>query len=201
MPAYSFQERFIPMILDGSKCQTIRKRREKGYAKPGDTLYLYFAMRTKWCRKLREEKCTNARTIIITAEGNVLIFDRRLLYIPEKIGLLYTYPHQLLNEQQRDLMAWKDGFRPEGSSPYNPAGCFDIMLRWWKITHELPFIGDIIFWMPHNDGRIPQVVAGLMQDSAFKKLADAYKQFQKTFENVAKGVTKLSGVLNQVKEV
>src|SRR4051812_30290134 len=78
MPAYSFKERFIPMILDGTKRQTIRKRRLKGFAKIGDTLYLYFGLRTKFCRKLGEEICTDVRTIHISAKGEVHLYNKRL---------------------------------------------------------------------------------------------------------------------------
>ncbi len=49
MPAYSFKERFVPFILDGTKTQTVRSRRRHP-AKPGDTLYLYSGLRTKYCK-------------------------------------------------------------------------------------------------------------------------------------------------------
>ncbi len=150
MPAYSFQERFVPFVSEGSKTHTIRQRRLKGFAKPGDSLYLYFGMRTKWCKKLREEICTNTRTIAITKAGNILLFKKRLDNIPDTWGKLYTEPHHLLNEDERNLLAWNDGFRPDGSSLINPAGCSDLMLRFWSKTHDLPFIGDIIYWEPKN---------------------------------------------------
>jgi hypothetical protein len=72
MPAYSFKERFIPLLKDGSKRQTIRKSR-KGQAKPGDTVYLYFGMRTKYCTKIGEGTCINRSAIIITEDGQVQV--------------------------------------------------------------------------------------------------------------------------------
>lgn len=145
MPAYSFKERFVPFVLDGSKSQTVRSRR-KHPAKVGDKCYLYFGLRTKWCRKLREETCTDTRTIMITKAGNVLIFSTRLATIPKSKRKLYANPFKMLNEAEADRFAWVDGFRPDGSSLANPAGCFDIMYRWFSATHQLPFIGDIIYW-------------------------------------------------------
>ncbi len=150
MPAYSFQERFVPLVLEGSKTHTIRQRRVKGFAKPGDILYLYYGLRQKWCKKLREEICSDTRTIAITKEGNILLFEKRLDVIPESWGELYKSKHHLLNEDERDLLAWNDGFRPDGSSQTSPTGCSDIMLRFWSMTHKLPFIGDIIYWEPNK---------------------------------------------------
>lgn len=129
MPAYSFQERFVPFVDDGSKTQTIRKRR-KGQAKPGDTVYCYFGMRTKYCRKIREGWCLAVQEVRIYSDGR-----------------LYINSTQILGEF-RDVFAWLDGFRPEGSSLQNPAGAFELMHRFWKQTHALPFIGDVIYWRP-----------------------------------------------------
>jgi hypothetical protein len=159
MPAYSFQQRFVPMVLDGSKCQTIRKRRTKGYAKPGDTLYLYYGLRTKWCKKLREETCTRATTIIINSNGHVYLFNKRLtdevvVEVAKKLkaGKLplpaaKEYTFVTLSKTEKDELAWKDGFRDEENNL--PFSEFEIMLSWWKQTHELPFIGDIIYWQPN----------------------------------------------------
>ena len=162
MPAYSFKERFVPMVLDGSKPHTIRSRRKKGFAKIGDTLYLYFAMRTKWCRKLREEKCVDVRTIIIyklktrKEEYGIILYDERLqddeiIYNRKGVYKRTKAPHidrTLLHPQDADTLAWRDGFRPEGSTLENPAGAFELMMRWWQQTHVLPFVGDIIYWDP-----------------------------------------------------
>lgn len=126
MPAYSFKERFVPLILDGSKRQTIRKKR-KGQAKPGSMLYLYFGMRTKWCRKLKEVPCTDVKEIVITNDGRVFIDGKRLTW------------------QQKDILAYEDGFRSDVNIK-TCANCFDVMFRWWNQTHTLPFKGDIIYW-------------------------------------------------------
>lgn len=118
MPAYSFKERFVPLIKSGDKRQTIRNKR-KGQAKAGDNLYLFYGMRTKYCYRILDTICTGAAEIIITANGKV------------KVGKKW------LTQQQREALAKNDGFES-----------FDVMMRWWKQTHKdkWPFIGDIIYW-------------------------------------------------------
>lgn len=152
MPAYSFQERFVPFVIEGSKPQTIRKRRNQKI-EPGSILYLYFGMRTKYCRKLREEVCTDVRTISISKKGHVFLCGKRLsnadfdLFINKKL-FPFGYP---LCDRDKDQLAWLDGFRPEGTTLVNASGSFDLMLRWWKQTHGLPFYGDIIYWKPKKN--------------------------------------------------
>lgn len=149
MPAFSFQERFVPMVLDGSKDCTIRARRKKGFAKQGDTLYLYYGMRTKWCRKLREETCTNVNTIIIHKDS-IIVIPRRL----SDEELENTPWNEImpgivvLSTKEMNSLAWRDGFRPEGSTESNPKGAWQLMKRFWAQTHSLPFIGDHIHWNP-----------------------------------------------------
>lgn len=122
MPAYSFKERFVPLILSGEKRQTIRQKR-KGQAKPGSILYLYYGMRTKWCKKLKETICSGVKEIIIDKKGNVFIEGKKL------------------NGVQKILLAHDDGFRPE-----DLCDAWTVMFRWWNQTHSLPFKGDIIYW-------------------------------------------------------
>lgn len=59
MPAYGFKKRFVRPILDGTKPQTMREKRtgKVPHARPGQTLFLYTAMRTKQCRKIGEATC------------------------------------------------------------------------------------------------------------------------------------------------
>lgn len=128
MPAYSFKERFVPLILDDTKKQTIRQKRKKGQVKPGDTLYLYFGLRTKWAKKLKEVTCTAVRKIDIKRNGSVYINGRKLTKL------------------EKDALAYNDGFRNDELLPGSAANCFRIMFRWWNQTHSLPFTGDIIYW-------------------------------------------------------
>jgi hypothetical protein len=116
MPAYSFKERFIPLIKSGAKKQTIRGKR-KNQAKPGDKLYLFYGMRTKFCMRILETRCTAVKSIIIYKRGSVYINGKQQ------------------NDDQREKLAIADGFEN-----------YETMLRWWKLTNELPFKGDIIYW-------------------------------------------------------
>jgi len=64
MPAYNFQEQFVPMILDGQKSHTIRRRR-KHPTKVGDKLMLYTGMRTKQCKLIVMTECVKVEPIMI----------------------------------------------------------------------------------------------------------------------------------------
>lgn len=57
MPSLSFSA-FKEKILDGSKCQTIRKPRKRPL-KVGDKLYVFWKLRTKDCERLGISKITN----------------------------------------------------------------------------------------------------------------------------------------------
>lgn len=147
MPAYSFNERFVQFVLDGSKTQTVRSRR-RNPAKPGDTLYLYYGLRTKHCRKLREEKCTMATSLVV-CDDKVIIYTRPLSNLELEVARTKptAFPAEVVWEgPDGDLFAWLDGFRPEGSTREDPRGAFELMLRFWRQTHSLPWAGDIIYW-------------------------------------------------------
>jgi len=64
MPAYNFQKQFVPMILDGSKPHTIRRRRKRP-TKVGDRLYLYIGLRTKQCEMFAISQCVKVEPIVI----------------------------------------------------------------------------------------------------------------------------------------
>jgi hypothetical protein len=59
MVAYSFKKQFGPLILAGTKAQTIRADRagRSRHARPGELVQLYTGMRTRQCRKLGEARC------------------------------------------------------------------------------------------------------------------------------------------------
>lgn len=62
MVAYSFKERFIKPIEEGTKRQTIRAPRKR-HAHAGEELQLYYAMRTKQCRLIRRSVCLDISTV------------------------------------------------------------------------------------------------------------------------------------------
>jgi hypothetical protein len=162
MPAYSFKERFVPMVVDGSKPHTVRSRR-KYPAKVGDPVSLFFGMRTKWCKRLRDETCLRTCSIFINDEA-FYMFSGLLSneYSAAQFGALYTISglsnkeyeglngdkvtckSLLLNECNR--FAWLDGFRPEGSTLENPIRAWTLMHRYWSANGDIPFLGDVIYW-------------------------------------------------------
>jgi len=133
MPAYSFKERFCPWVIEGSKTHTVRDLRKgrQGHAKPGDTVYLYYGMRTKYCRKLGEGICTKVENITISSDS--ITIDGRKLSWDEMIRF-----------------AWKDGFRAEGTTENEPGDAWTAMRRFWKENHGLdaehPWMGVVIHW-------------------------------------------------------
>lgn len=83
MPAYNFQSQFVPMIEDGKKKHTIRRRRKKNPTKPGQTLWLYTGMRTKKCKIIKDTACTAIAPIVIYADIGQVRLDGRLLPLDE----------------------------------------------------------------------------------------------------------------------
>jgi predicted transcriptional regulator len=120
MAALSFKGRFVDLILDGSKNQTIRNFR-KYPINPGETLYLYYGMRTKHCKKLKEVTCKQVSKITITKQG---------VNIERSPIDRFSYRGQAL-----EFFAQEDGF-----------ASWKEMRLWWLTTHELPFTGQLIQW-------------------------------------------------------
>lgn len=117
MPALNFLKRFAPLIESETKRQTIRPRRKDcRNPQPGQTLYLYTGMRTKYCRKLKEAKCTES--VPIAFEGRNV-----------------TIGFYSLNAAQKGVLALADGFT-----------CFDELLEFIEKLHKLPFYGFLIKW-------------------------------------------------------
>lgn len=73
MPALNFMKKWAPDVEAGIKRCTIRKKRKDDQdPKPGQTLFLYTGMRTKCCRKLREDICLESVPILIDQSGTRL---------------------------------------------------------------------------------------------------------------------------------
>jgi hypothetical protein len=128
MAILSFKKRFAGKVRNGRKRQTIRGFR-KYPIKPGDKLYLYTALRTKWAKKLREVWC----------KSNVLIhiyFNSREIILPDAV--LHT-------DAELNAFARADGFKD-----------FDDMKAFWIAEHGVkkgkrkvilrPFKGTLIKW-------------------------------------------------------
>ena len=74
-----FRKQYAPMIISGTKRQTIRRDRKDGQIpKNGETLYLYEGLRTKQCQKLGEAICTWTKSILIDWKNGIYIDSKKL---------------------------------------------------------------------------------------------------------------------------
>jgi hypothetical protein len=116
MALINFQKQFANDVEIGVKRQTIRAIRKRPIV-PGETLYLYTGLRTKNCRKLRQNECISVNSIEITTM-DIIISGDSFFY--------YDYLNQF---------AVADGFTD-----------FRSMVEWFSKTHGLPFNGWLIKW-------------------------------------------------------
>jgi hypothetical protein len=148
MVAYSYKARFVAPIAVGlgieiprwpnlvipaglkilPKRQTIRALGLRRHARPGETLQLYYAMRTKQCRKIGDARCTSTHSLTIDVRDHSM--STRLDGAHISGGYL------------RDF-AMSDGFAHA-----------EDMLEFWKAEHGLgKFEGVLIRWEPlEKDG-------------------------------------------------
>lgn len=117
MPAYNFKTIFAPAVESGAKPHTIRPQRKRPTV-PGDMLYLYTGMRTKFCRLLKKTVCT--AVIPIEIKRNSVRLDGRELSLSEV-----------------EALARADGF-PDAQTFFAffattyPAGMFNLELIKWS---------------------------------------------------------------------
>ena len=140
MVAYSFKRRFVspirvglglPVEIDISKTvippppklQTIRAIGRRRHARPGETVQLYCAMRTKQCFKIGDAQCTRVTPI------NILVEEHCIGVQPLDRGLLFL---------DGDKFAQRDGFDDQHD-----------MQRFWLKEHGIGvFCGILIEWEP-----------------------------------------------------
>lgn len=155
MPLFNFMYQFHPYIKDGSKPGTIRTIR-KNPCKPGDTISLYSPrFRKPYGPIIGKQVCTDVKTIFMLPNGAVFeisalmdIGDTLYLLADDAFKLKQQFENDALSTEQKDMLAWQDGFRST-ADPDSPLNCFNIMYGWWKSKHQLdttPFAGHHIFW-------------------------------------------------------
>jgi hypothetical protein len=132
--AYSFKRRFVDPIRVGlsrvslsfdcqPKHQTIRAIGKRRHARPGETLQLYCAMRTRQCFKIGEARCIEVSPIAIAVNLHTMPI---------------TLNGQHLGGGRIHEFAQADGF-DHGED----------MHEFWKAEHGLgPFEGVLIRWEP-----------------------------------------------------
>lgn len=126
MPAFSFKGQFIDRIEDGTKGGTIRNYGKRNPVLPGQILYLYFGMRTKYCRKIKEAPCVEVWDITVTEKDAVLKAGESQVWI--------VHPDTL------NQFAVSDGFKD-----------WETMKRYWQLNGGLPFKGFHARWIPLKD--------------------------------------------------
>lgn len=82
MPAYNFKLKFVSAVVDGSKKQTIRKRR-KYPTRAGMMLQLYTGQRTKQCKLLLESECLKVLPVKIYPDVHIVFLDGKQLMFHE----------------------------------------------------------------------------------------------------------------------
>lgn len=148
MVAYSFKQRFVKRIEVGlssvslsfdppAKRQTIRAVGKRRHAKPGETVQLYYGMRTKQCRLIGESTC-------ISFEGVLLKWSEWSSYhtfdIMEIEPGVWRRVGDLRKIEDLDQFAIDDGFDD-----------FHDMKRFWAEMHgPATFEGVLIKWSGAN---------------------------------------------------
>jgi len=144
MPLYTFQERFVPFVREGSKRQTIRKFR-KYPVRIGQPMVAVTGPRFKPIKIIESTPIVDVKAIAIFSNGSMFLIDTNWLTELERHeistgGIKYCrHPKQRIHLPNN--FAWADGFRPT-----NPKQAYSVMRKWWKQTHELPFIGFVTYW-------------------------------------------------------
>lgn len=130
MPAINFKKQFADAIREGSKGQTIRKRR-KYPIKVGDSLTLYTGMRTKKCELLQMTTCTRIRKVLIEE-----VMDH-LTDASDALGYRVFVDGKLLNRKQGTALASVDGFKS-----------LDEFIEFFKRQYGFPLTAELIEWAP-----------------------------------------------------
>lgn len=144
-----FKRRFAPHVEDGSKTHTIRSKR-KVRPKVGETCHCYVDPRQKSMRLLGRFECVRVQDIEIGAlprSREIACSDGR-----HYKGYI-SIDGVRLSLDECDQFAWRDGFRPEGTTYERPGKAFAMMFAYWTEErtrngkHDpLPFHGDVIHW-------------------------------------------------------
>lgn len=137
MGALSFKKRFVKPVKDGlkrkkgGKRQSIRNFRKRPL-EVGEPVYLYYAMRTKHCKKLGKSEIIS-RTVIRISESSIIVY---IELEDETIKLLNLYDTPV----RTNRFARADGFKD-----------FEDMKAFWIAEHgkkgsPFPYVGHLYKW-------------------------------------------------------
>jgi hypothetical protein len=136
MVVYNFQQRFVGLIADGRKTQTVRLPRppRHRHARPGDTLQIYTNLRTSGATKIIPE------AMCISAEPITLVLNRGGI-----IDGIEIAGHAVAD---LDSFAGRDGFRDISdmsaffNANYGPVREFQgVLIRWVPVIARQHGVG------------------------------------------------------------
>jgi hypothetical protein len=145
MGALSFKARFVDAVKaglqrkKGGKRQSIRNFRKRPL-KVGETLYLYYGMRTKWCTKLGVSS-VQSRQVIVISETGIIIYDEMPDRKNAKCSPLLKMARLYDTKAKLNRFARADGFKD-----------FEDMKAFWRSEHGkkkkkvFPYIGSFYKW-------------------------------------------------------
>ena len=132
MVAYSFKAQFEAPIVHRTKLGTIRAQRRR-HARAGETLQLYMAMRTKYCRLVATAQCISNDLVRLDFKAGVILVD----FQAENCVM------NLCSDDKLNEFARGDGFAD-----------FEAMAKFWSDEHDAStFEGRWIQW--HASSVIP----------------------------------------------
>ena len=150
MVAYSFQKQFIEQIQLRTKQQMIRALRKR-HARVGETLQLYFGMRTKVCGKIIPDPvCIGVDEVWIDLSPLVDPKEPTTAAELEAIARLVSLEvnERMIEGAERDALAAADGFdRHTWKSTGEPLSPWAAMVAFWMVEHGAAvFRGVLIRW-------------------------------------------------------
>src|ERR1051326_3119314 len=119
-----FQRQFIPYLLDHSKRHTIRAMRKRPF-RVGDICHCYGNVRRKTEFLIGRWPCIKTGEVVI--------------YRAHEIGI--EIDGVKLNRDEKDSLAWADGFRPPGISLASPGMALHDMAEFWRAR-----LADVSHW-------------------------------------------------------
>ena len=131
-----FRRQLAPYVEEGSKTCTIRATR-KIAPRAGEMCHCYVDARQKSMRLLGRWPCIAVQPVTIDAAH-------------------ITLDGHTLDEDERNALAWRDGFRPEDSTESAPGEAYTLMFEFFR--RRMPFEGTLIEWKfstSSADSRLP----------------------------------------------
>jgi hypothetical protein len=147
---FGFKRQFEPFVLDGSKTHTIRAKRKRP-PRPGDRLDLYGDPRQKTMHLLGRHPCTKIDDVRIELHVPYEILREPIHLLKHFAEYPWIFRVWIngseLDRDERNALAWADGFRGSGRQPF--AEMCDFWIKnYGKSKKPLRFSGDMIHWNP-----------------------------------------------------